>query len=228
MPPTPDWSWLVPYVPAIAVITVAGIVFAFGLLWIFYQSSPGQTQFVDPDAAWELYKAHHWGGDDWRPGEQDPDEEELRQWDQWKNDLARQEEKRLAEVNEEIARRQALAARQAQEQDSIKRDFPQWLVQLGEAHGLSSYAGLTRLAQWISRILTYCNDNLDGRMPIKVCYQVAQEGAFGQAPNHQCYGRTFFELLSKALARNGLLIEGRGTLARKISPDALGKLQLKS
>jgi len=218
---SPNFAWLLPYVPVIAIATAAAVFFALGVMWLYFQHSPGQSRFADPDTTWELYKAHAWRDE---PGEEELSAQEFDEWDAWQDELDQQEQQRLAEINAEYARRQALAARLAEEQAQINRDFPQWLIEFGASQGLDSYAGLVRLVQWINHILAYCHANLDSRMPIRPCYQAAQGGYFGPAPNSQCCGRTFFELLSKALVKNGLLSDGRGTQGRQISPDARLKL----
>ncbi|MCQ3975308.1 MAG: hypothetical protein DPW09_17840 [Anaerolineae bacterium] len=224
MPPSPDLTFLQTYGPPIIIAFVMIFLFVLGVVWIYFESNQNKQtpHYADPDATWRLYQMHALP-----PHEEELSEDEWQRWEEENAEFDRREQARLAEVNAEIARRREMAARLAQEQAQIAQDFPKWLVDFAESYGIQSYAGLVKLSQWITTILTYCENNFAGRMPIKRCYQAASEGYFGQAPNHQCYGRLFFEHLSKTLARNGLLIDGAGPQGRKITDDALIKLRSK-
>lgn len=153
--------------------------------------------------------------------------EEMNLLDQLEQDIEEQEAMIYQQWQEAEQKRREAQEQKKKEQEAIANDFPGWLVTFGDEFGITTYKGLTNLTLYLAAILSYAQENFDNTMPIKRTYLVIAEGeGFAhKAPNTLCTGRVFFERLSKFLARNGLLLEGRGTRGRTIAPNALAKLR---
>lgn len=199
-------------------------VVAFSLVWISEQkkSRPSGGYYYDPEMKMFVGSIY------------DPSFEEVEpmtggDYIQLENWEAEQEERAAMQyrlVQQELDRRRRVTAEREQERREIEQTFPTWLVTFGDEFGLTSMKKLTQLSQYITAILLYGQQHFDGSLPIKRCYNQANEDGFGYpAPDIICYGRTFFERLSKALAKNGLLEDGRGTKGRFIAQDAFLKLR---
>lgn len=223
--PSPDWSLLINYLPVIGTCTFGLMCLALLIGWYYVQYStprPVHTPYTDPQAMLKLYDLH-------TQAEAEPElsADELQRWEAENVEFERWEQALQEKAKAKEARRRERAEQRARDKAQVEQEFPAWLIEFAQNYvPTDNYAGMVRFSQWLTAILTYCNQHLAGRMPIRPVHQAANDQVFGQAPTHECYGRVFFEELSKHLARHGLLIDGRGNQGRKIADDALLRLRV--
>lgn len=226
MPISPDWSFLVNYLPVIGACTFGLMCLALLVGWYYAQYSPSRpvySPYANPDAMLRLYDFH-------TQAEAEPEvsEDELRHWEEQNAEFDRLQHALLEKAKAQEARRRERAEQRAKDKAQIEQEFPAWLIEFAQNYiAADSYTGMVRFSQWLTAILTYCTQHMAGRMPIRPVHRAIENGEIGQPPTPELAGREFVEQLSKYLARHGLLINGRGNQGRKIADDAWLKLRVR-
>jgi len=117
--------------------------------------------------------------------------------------------------------RQAEARRQ-EDWIIVRRNFPQWLADLGDAFSALDYDACFEMARYLCLALNYADHHLEGRFSVRALYRHAAD--IGPVENPRLHTREFFEALGPVLEAQEYLTPNRGNRGRRVQPDALERL----